>query len=134
MSKSTAKAWIRDLQNQLIDHDEVQSILHNLLDNAQKCGATEVRLSACAQAEQIRIECHDNGAGFRPEEANGLFDAFVRASTDAGESGGGVGLGLYLCRRLAREMGGDVYATSQGPGQGACFALLLPRSTGGQES
>ena len=107
------------------DRDEVQSILHNILDNAQKCGATHVAIETSVNDGRVRIDCRDNGAGFSPMEADQLFDAFVRASTDSGASGGGVGLGLYLCRRLAREMGGEVEARSEGPGQGACFTLLL---------
>tara|TARA_Y100001934_G_C12180397_1_gene691217 strand:- start:148 stop:1023 length:876 start_codon:yes stop_codon:yes gene_type:complete len=108
------------------DRDEIQSILHNLLDNAQKCGATRVHIKTSLCGDLVRIDCLDDGEGFPPTEADNLFDAFVRSSTDSGASGGGVGLGLYLCRRLAREMGGDVKASSEGLGQGACFSLLLP--------
>jgi signal transduction histidine kinase len=116
------------------DHDKVQSILHNLLDNAQKCGAKEVKLHASMDGDLVRVDCHDDGAGFPPSEADHLFDAFVRSSIDSGASGGGVGLGLYLCRRLAREMGGDVEASSSGPGKGACFSLWLTQASGEEMS
>jgi signal transduction histidine kinase len=55
------------------------------------------------------------------EQAARVFDKFERL----GRSGdGGSGLGLYISRRLARAMGGDLVVA--GPGPGACFILSLP--------
>ena len=63
----------------------------------------------------------DAGKGIAPEHHERVFGKFERLD---GNIGGGSGLGLYISRRLARAMGGDILLDSQ-PGQGARFTLLL---------
>ena len=66
----------------------------------------------------------DQGKGIAPEDQARIFDKFERIDpTEAG----GTGLGLYIARRLARAMGGDI-AVDSAPGQGARFTLTLPLS------
>ena len=60
--------------------------------------------------------------GIAPEDQARIFDKFERV--DPSEPGG-TGLGLYISRRLARAMGGDITVDSA-PGQGARFVLTLP--------
>ena len=64
----------------------------------------------------------DQGKGIAPEDQARVFEKFERV--DPAEPGGS-GLGLYIGRRLARAMGGDVSVDSA-PGQGARFTLTLP--------
>jgi signal transduction histidine kinase len=61
-----------------------------------------------------------------PREARRLFRPFHKSARDAAQSAPGVGLGLALSRRLARAIGGDLRLEST-PGEGATFALRLPR-------
>ena len=68
----------------------------------------------------------DQGPGIAPEDQERIFDKFARV--DPTEPGGN-GLGLYIARRLARAMGGDLTVDSA-PGEGARFMLTLP--TGSQ--
>ena len=68
----------------------------------------------------------DQGKGIAPEDQERIFEKFERV--DSTEPGGS-GLGLYIARRLARAMGGDLTVDSA-PGQGARFMLTLP-GTGG---
>ena len=68
------------------------------------------------------ITVGDNGPGLSTDEAAKVFDQFERL----GRSGdGGSGLGLYISRKLARAMGGDLTVDSA-PGEGARFTLQLP--------
>jgi signal transduction histidine kinase len=64
----------------------------------------------------------DQGKGIAAEDQARIFDKFERV--DASEPGG-TGLGLYIARRLARAMGGDLSVDSA-PGQGARFTFTLP--------
>jgi len=64
----------------------------------------------------------DQGKGIGTEDQVRIFDKFKRV--DASEAGG-TGLGLYIARRLARAMGGDISVDSA-PGQGARFTFTLP--------
>jgi signal transduction histidine kinase len=64
----------------------------------------------------------DQGKGIAPADHERVFAKFERV--DPSEPGGS-GLGLYIARRLARAMGGDINLDSA-PGQGARFALTLP--------
>ncbi len=64
----------------------------------------------------------DQGKGIVLEDQARIFEKFERLDTD---SGPGTGLGLYIARRLARAMGGDL-AVDSAPGQGARFTFTLP--------
>ena len=66
----------------------------------------------------------DQGKGIAPDDQERIFDKFERV--DPAEPGG-TGLGLYIARRLARAMGGDIGVDSA-PGQGARFTLTLPKA------
>ena len=64
----------------------------------------------------------DQGKGIAPQDQERIFEKFERV--DPSEVGGN-GLGLYIARRLARAMGGDLTVEST-PGDGARFTLTLP--------
>jgi signal transduction histidine kinase len=67
----------------------------------------------------------DYGPGVAPREAARLFEPFRKSARDAAEGAAGVGLGLALSRRLARQMGGDLAYEPPADG-GARFVLTLP--------
>lgn len=99
----------------------VQQILLNLVDNACKFGKSEINLSTGTAPALLHIRVSDKGPGVDPKQLSRLFVAFGKSKTDAVP---GIGLGLYLSRRLARELGGDlehVISTT-----GAAFTLTLP--------
>ena len=111
------------------DATAVEQILFNLVDNACKYAATaddrriHLRLAASATAAQLSV-C-DHGPGIAREEARRLFRPFRKSARDAANSAPGVGLGLALSRRLARQMHGDLTLDTNTP-EGACFVLTLP--------
>ncbi|MFC4295497.1 sensor histidine kinase [Novosphingobium tardum] len=104
----------------------VLQILLNLLGNALHYGPADstVRLVLGVDGGFAEVTVTDEGAGLAEEQIDRVFAKFERL----GRSGdGGSGLGLYISRRLARAMGGDIVVRSP-PGKGAEFTLRLPQA------
>jgi signal transduction histidine kinase len=118
-----------------IDVSAVEQILFNLVDNACKYARRqeesentnrgEIHLSVGEDARgRPFLRVADNGPGIRREEARRLFRPFEKSADQAAHSAPGVGLGLALCRRLARALGGDLVLEKTD--RGASFLLILP--------
>jgi signal transduction histidine kinase len=107
-------------------------ILRNLLENALAAvapvGGGTVSLTGRRARGEIELGVHDSGVGFRPGDAQRLFQKFSRLHPGGGGSHFGTGLGLYIVRRLMHLAGGRVSAQSEGVGQGATFVLAWPAS------
>lgn len=110
----------------VFDPKWTEEALCNLLDNAVKytpCGGSvtvEVREYEMFSAIQVT----DTGPGIPEEEQAKIFGRFYR-SPSAWQAEG-VGIGLYLTRRIASGQGGYVKVKSE-PGNGSTFSLYLPR-------
>ncbi len=102
----------------------VLQVMLNLVGNAIRYapGGSIVTITIEKQADFASISVADQGQGVPEEDRERVFEKFERL----GRSGdGGSGLGLYISRKLARFMGGDLVVTGA-PGGGACFRLTLP--------
>jgi signal transduction histidine kinase len=112
----------------LADPAIVEQILFNLVDNACKYASIAadktLHLSAEIANGSASIRLRDHGPGVSSAGQRRLFQPFHKSANEAANSAPGVGLGLALSKRLAREMGGDLRYEANG--QGACFALSLP--------
>jgi len=114
-----------------VDVAAVEQILFNLVDNACKYAApsaTEriIHLEAHPDARFAMLRVRDHGRGISDDGARRLFQPFGKSADDAAHTAPGIGLGLALCRRLSRSLGGDLrFNRTVNPG--ACFELLLPR-------
>lgn len=99
-------------------------VLVNLVGNAirhsPEDGMVWIRLGR--EGDRAAVIVADQGRGIAPEDQERIFEKFARL--EPGEATGS-GLGLYIARRLARAMGGDVTVDSA-PGQGARFVFTLP--------
>ena len=73
------------------------------------------------------IAVADHGAGMTPEAVDRATEPFYRADPARCRDTGGVGLGLYLCRRVAEAHGGSLDIRSA-PGRGTTVTLQLPPS------
>jgi len=103
----------------------VLQVMLNLINNAIRYSpdGTEVQVEVVAEDGFARISVSDQGAGVHPENHERVFAKFERL----GRTGdGGSGLGLYISRRLARAMGGDL-TVGDAKGGGAKFTLRLPQ-------
>ena len=109
----------------------VEQILFNLIDNACKYArdATEPRIIVESEATdtQVVIRVRDFGPGLSSTARRQLFEPFGKSSAQAAETAPGIGLGLSLARRLARDLGGDLQCDQLGQA-GLAFVLTLPRA------
>jgi signal transduction histidine kinase len=107
----------------------VEQVLFNLVDNACKYAAAggdrRIHLQWELDDHNMRIRIRDHGPGISPREAKRLFRPFSKSAHDAAMTAPGVGLGLALCRRMARELGGELQFDAPADG-GAAFVLRLP--------
>ncbi len=104
----------------------VLQILVNLLGNAIRYGPEEslVQILVEDDAMMARVLVIDQGPGIAGADRERIFDKFERLGRS---DSGGSGLGLYISRRLAHAMKGEI-SVSDAPGGGACFTLMLPKT------
>ncbi len=116
----------------VLDRRKLSQVLVNVLTNAHDAvnqqgssqEARQVDLTATHEGDHLVFTVRDNGIGIAPELIERIFsDGFTTkpATNDRGR-----GMGLHYCAISAIEMGGRLSATSEGPGQGACFRLEIP--------
>lgn len=110
----------------LADPERIAQVLRNLLSNAAKYAppGTPIELRAIPNGKQVRIEVADHGPGIHPDDVTRIFEKFGRGRDAQGRRVPGVGLGLYLSRRIVRSHGSDLTLTSR-PGEGATFGFEL---------
>ncbi len=108
------------------DHDRIVEVLSNLLDNAFKHTPRggEIRVTAAATDDAVRFTVADTGAGIAPADAAHVFDRYWQGDDVARSRG--VGLGLYICKRLIEAHHGAIGVAST-PGAGTEFWFTLPR-------
>jgi signal transduction histidine kinase len=109
--------------------DHARRILDNLINNAiaYSSGPPHVEVRVVVSDESVLVDVHDDGRGIPESHHAAVFDEFVRL--DEGETGSipGAGLGLYIGKRLAESMGGDLSLVRSAPGEGSVFRLRLDR-------
>ncbi|MBY0278477.1 HAMP domain-containing histidine kinase [Candidatus Binatia bacterium] len=105
------------------DPGKLKTIVRNLVHNALKFTEHgEVRVSASITSDGVvEIVVSDTGCGMPPEALGYVFEMFRQIP---GSSGGGVGLGLHIVRRLAEVLGAHVTVDST-PGRGSRFSVVL---------
>lgn len=109
----------------LAEPQALRQLLLNLLGNAVKYNRRggEVRVQAAADAGGVRLDVIDQGCGLSEQQQAHLFEPFNRLGAERGPVPG-AGLGLVICRELARRMGGDIEVAST-PGEGSRFSVRL---------
>jgi PAS domain S-box-containing protein len=108
------------------DPSSVEIAITQLLENAVKYSPDGGQITVTARHEpgRILVEVADRGVGIPDGEHESVFDRFYQVGGDRRRFGG-VGLGLYIVRRLLDSQGGSVRATPR-PGGGTCFEITLP--------
>ena len=101
----------------------MRQILRNLLTNAERYGGEEVEIRLSAVNSQCRIIIADDGPPISPDRQQAIFDPYVSAH-EGGQQLGSIGLGLFISRKLALLMGGDL--AYRHDGEHGMFELSLP--------
>jgi signal transduction histidine kinase len=100
-------------------------VVRNVIDNAARHAATEVRVELRASAGRAELTVDDDGHGVAPAERERIFERFTRLDEARTRNDGGAGLGLAIAREVARAHGGDVICEAA-PMGGARLVVTLP--------
>ncbi|MCP4150471.1 MAG: HAMP domain-containing histidine kinase [bacterium] len=109
------------------DNEAIRVIFDNIVDNAVKYGGSDIKLSIIVETtgKKVLVRFKDNGPGFCPHMKKIIFDAYKRLKDELPGETHGTGMGLHISKQLARKMGGDLIADSNGKETGAEFILSL---------
>jgi len=111
-----------------LDEEKMRQVAFNLIDNAvrytPKGGSITVTLTV--NPYHLLFAVADTGIGLEKKEINSLFQKFVRSREVSRIHAEGVGLGLYVARRIVEDHGGRIWAKSEGRGKGSTFFVELP--------
>jgi two-component system sensor histidine kinase CiaH len=99
------------------DRQLLQMLINNLLDNAIKYSPRESKISILLKTEgaHIVLSVKDQGTGIADDEKKKVFEKFYRSGQESTRSAQGTGLGLYLCRKIARDHGGTIKVSDNSP-------------------
>lgn len=110
------------------DKEKLFRILQNLIDNAIKFTSEgEVSISARSNPGNgiVEFAVADTGIGIAAEQRAAIFDMFRQADNSGTRNFEGIGLGLFIAKRFAQLMGGDIVVVSES-GRGSTFTVTLP--------
>jgi signal transduction histidine kinase len=114
-----APTWVR------WDRARTLQAVSGLITNAIRYGRGKpIEVKIVEAAELVSVAVKDQGVGIEPSAHERIFERFERAAAARGY--GGLGLGLYLVREIAKAHGGDITLSST-PDIGSVFTLRLPR-------
>lgn len=112
------------------DQGKLRQLLICILSNARKFtseGGVEIRVNMLAETDDT-VSCEfsirDSGIGIRNEDLDRIFEPFVQSEDPSARNYEGAGLGLAICKRIVRQMGGSIHVTSR-IGEGSEFRVVL---------
>ena len=105
-----------------VNPQRLSRLFYNLLNNAvdEMREGGKIFLRFAIEKNELRVEIEDTGKGIAPEIAQSLFQPFATHG-----KAHGTGLGLTICKKIAEDHGGRIWALST-PGKGATFCFTLP--------
>ncbi len=119
-----------DLPSVYADPSRLEQVLSNLMDNAVKFTPQKGRISIHASrfdknASFVLFEVKNTGCGIHPQEKKKVFDYLYQAQVSQGDSRKGLGLGLFICKEIITQHGGEIWVKS-GQGRGCTFCFTIP--------
>ena len=110
------------------DASRLAQALSQIIDNAARFSPEPGSIGVAVRAASgtVRILVQDSGQGVDPAFLPHMFELFAQEDRPDGRPAPGLGVGLTLARRIVQMHGGDITASSAGPGCGATFVMELP--------
>lgn len=112
------------------DNDRIEQVIINLVGNAVKYSPNggEILIKARRRDDYLLVSLTDQGVGISQEQIERIFERFHRHGkvAVAGKVVRGIGLGLYISKRIIEAHQGRIWAESKGEGMGSTFILTLP--------
>lgn len=104
----------------------LQMLVNNLLENAHKYAPqnTEIKVILAQHGKHIKLEVIDSGKGIPDNEKQKIFEKFYRIGSEATRNTKGTGLGLYLCKKIAKNHNANISVTDSKP-QGSNFVVTF---------
>ena len=125
---SLPPAKVSDIRKVSADCDLLQRVFEILLFHALKttpAGGT-IETAVAGGHDHVEITLCDNGKGLSPTELASLFDAFRKTEGESGSAYPGAERNLMLAKMLVEKQGGQLHASSGGPGLGTTFTMRMP--------
>jgi signal transduction histidine kinase len=112
-----------------VDPTLMQHAARNVIENAFKFGATELRVGAHAENGTVTLQFKDNGPGIPPEDRERVFDRFYQVEKTFCGQVPGAGLGLTMVKQTVEAHGGKAWVESE-IGKGTTMCIRLPAASG----
>jgi signal transduction histidine kinase len=110
----------------LVDGGRLRQVMDNLIANAVKhAPGASVRVRIGRDGDRVWIAIADDGPGMGEEHVNRAFEPFYQGDSSDHRTSGGVGLGLYISRRIVESHGGEIGMRSR-PGEGTQITMWVP--------
>ena len=106
------------------DHSRLVQVLGNLIGNAVKFSprGTRIVMSGERAGDELQVSVRDEGPGIPPDHIETVFERFAQAMPNDRR---GLGLGLFIARRIVEGHRGRIWAESA-PGRGTCIRFTIP--------
>ena len=114
----------------IADRDKLNRVITNIVYNSVKYmdkNEGKIKIQLTDTDRYIIIKIQDNGKGISKEALPFVFDRFYRADLSRNTLTGGSGLGLAISKLIIEELGGKIWAESDGPEKGSKFSFSLPK-------
>ncbi|MDE1770558.1 MAG: HAMP domain-containing histidine kinase [Thaumarchaeota archaeon] len=113
----------------ICDPDRISTVIKNLIKNSLDISTQSNRLGIYVKdnEDEVEIMVKDNGVGIRKEEQKFLFEKFKQIDMSSTREKGGLGLGLYLSKKIIQLHGGKIWLESQ-PEKGTAVHFSLPKN------
>lgn len=108
-----------------VDTGRLARVLHHLLTNALEHSEGDVLLDLTEHEHEVEVSVTDSGPGIFSGDVPYLFDRFRQLDGSSTRTHGGLGIGLYICRRVVEALGGKIWCESR-LGVGSRFVFTLP--------
>ncbi len=111
----------------IVDPNKIHTVLQNLIENAAAYSTpgSQVTVRMTYEKDELTISVSDQGIGIPPSEQPKIFTEFFRATNAIKQRRDGIGLGLYIVRRVVEGQGGKVWFETE-QGKGTTFFFTTP--------